>query len=506
MILPGLCAAPVAVAEDFTKRIGAYLDSIDLNDYALALNLYASKSLYTGIDNSSFMYPMFSSFESSTTSENSLFVRDANLGLRKIAANGWSFGGFATVYTDGYGAQSSEALRGMQARGWTVAAGVLLGKKLGPVHADLFAATDLLGRQVGQQYDLKLAYPLTSARFQLVPQLDVIRYSQSYVDYYYGVRPGEATPTRSEYTPGAATVYSAGVHLSWRLSPSWYLRGTVGVDFLPDEIVDSPVVDTDRAWSIGLGVAYDSATFIRLDDTAGGYTMRSLDASVEAFFMRADTVLNLDDNSLPSIGLEDFHNLDERDVVYPVALRWRLGRYHSMGLRYFELYRDGSTDLIEPQTIRGTIFDSGDTLQTDFRTRVAQFDYGFAFFNDPQKELIVFGGLHVTDFKYVVQGSDERIAASTTAVLPLIGARARLNPTSRIAAIVSLEIFALDFDRYNGQLVDLALAGEYRFSEVFACGLGYRYYRQKLQSSDDSFVGELQIDYHGPYISVRAVF
>jgi outer membrane protein len=500
-----LFAGPVTTAGEITERIGAYLDSIDLNDYALALKVYAAESVYTGIDDTVILYPMLLSFESSTTSDDSFFIRDANLGLRKTTASHWRYGVFTSLYTDGYGAETSAALQGMQARGWAIAAGATVGKKIGPVYADLFASTDMLNKTSGQRYDLKLAYPLTSARFQLIPQIDVARYSSDYLDYYYGVRMDEATSSRPAYSPGSGTVYTGSLHLNWRFSRSWYLHAYAAMDFLPGEITSSPIVETERALHIGIGVARDSGSFIKLDDTARAYAS-SLDASIEVFFMRADTLIGLEGNSLPSISLEDFNELDDRERTYPVELRWRLGRYHSLGFRYFELARDGAAELDEEIVLADQGFPAGDVIKTDIKTRVARVDYGFAFFNDPQKELIVFGGLHATDISYSVQGQAEFVAASTTVILPVVGASARLHPRERLTAAAGLEIFLLDFDQYNGQLLDISVAGEWQFNKRFAAGAGYRFYRQNLVSRDASLISDIRIDYHGPFLELRSIF
>ena len=125
--------------------------------------------------------------------------------------------------------------------------------------------------------------------------------------------------------------------------------------------------------------------------------------------------------------------------------------------------------------------------------------YGFAVLRDEQKELIVLGGLHVTDTDYRVRDADDSLVASATPILPVVGLRGRVNMTARWSWEVGAEAFVLDFADYSGELVDLALAASYRISDRHFVGLGYRYYRQDLRSGDDSLLGDVLINYHGPY-------
>jgi MltA-interacting protein MipA len=429
------------------------------------------------------------------------------MGLRHVTQSGWTMGVFATVQTDGFGPDTSDALLGMQKRGWTVGLGPVVGYRLGPVRADLFAATDILKEHGGQAYNLKLAWPFPSPRLEIVPQLEATRYSSDYVDHYYGVAADEATATRPEWHPGAATVYTAGIHLAWRFSRNWYLRAALNFDRLPDAIAGSPIVNVRTAWRGGIGLAYDTANFIAPDyaDDLSGYS--ELDAAVEFFFMQAKSRVVLS-GSGPSqtLRLESSSNLEDRKLAIPVTLTWRLGRFQTLGMRYFELYRDGGTELVQTRVIGGQTFAAGEKLETSLATRVLRIAYGFAVFRDQQKELVVSGGLHATRFEYRASTADSERGAATNAILPLLGAQLRASFTEQLALHVSAEMFFLDFDQYSGKLIDIAAAGRYRLGSPFSVEAGYRYYRQTLDSNDDSLIGSLRFDYRGPFLALTATF
>jgi hypothetical protein len=125
---------------------------------------------------------------------------------------------------------------------------------------------------------------------------------------------------------------------------------------------------------------------------------------------------------------------------------------------------------------------------------------------DEQKDVSIFGGLHATDIDYRVRGSSEPIVASTTSFLPVIGARANVVPAERWSATGNIEIFLLDFDKHSGELMDISVSAEYRLAERLIAGIGYRYYRQDIESGDDAFLGDYRLHYQGPFLQLRARF
>jgi outer membrane protein len=76
-------------------------------------------------------------------------------------------------------------------------------------------------------------------------------------NYYYGVRPGEATAERPAYDPGSGVNLEFGVQAAYRLSEHWQLLGGVSLLQMSSGIRNSPVVE-DRALvpSVSLGLMY----------------------------------------------------------------------------------------------------------------------------------------------------------------------------------------------------------------------------------------------------------
>ncbi|MFA9459751.1 MipA/OmpV family protein [Thiohalorhabdus methylotrophus] len=155
-----------------------------------------------------------------------------------------------------YEGGDSRALEGMADRRKTAEAGLELTRRLGRWRLQVQGVTDLLGRHQGQEASAQLGYRLGGRRFTLSPGAGVEWASDRFVDYYYGVRPGEARAGRPAYSgqdawsPFVALV--ARVRLTGRWGAFTYLRHS----WLDEPVTDSPIVDRATVYSGVVAVSY----------------------------------------------------------------------------------------------------------------------------------------------------------------------------------------------------------------------------------------------------------
>jgi outer membrane protein len=495
--LLGLLATTTVSAEWSLREL---VDSLDLNKYALTGEVYVGQSLYSGVDNAVVVYPLLRNFGSSVDSDAILFGRGSYGGVRYVWDNDWTAGLVGKVQTLGFGSEDSEIFAGMERRNWSLQAGVTVGKRFDRLTFDLFATSDMLGEHEGEEYELLVAWPFSFGDWELVPQAGFRYQTADFISHYFGVAEDEALPGRPAYAPGGATTNSARLDWTWRFHPKWFVRVATQISFLPDEIRDSPLVDRDTAWSFSLGVSYDAPVFVAPDDPSVRRAGTALELSTGGFWVTSRSRVDLGAAQLPETSrLEDLQQLARHELVVPVEAAWQWGRLHRLDLRLFSLSRSASVHFDDAREIGDTTFGPDETVTTSFDTRVFRLAYGFAVLRDEQKELLVLGGLHVTDTDYRVRDADDSLVASTTPILPVIGLRGRVNMTQKWSVEAGVEAFVLDFADYSGELFDLALAARYRISDRYFLGLGYRYYRQDLRSGDESLFGDVLIDYRGPY-------
>ena len=391
----------------------------------------------------------------------------------------------------------------MSSRDWTLQAGAQMGKRFGKLNFDIVASTDLLGRHNGYDVDFKVAYAFAGENIQIVPQIEIGYQSSNLVNYYFGVGEAEALPGRPGYAPGAATSTTLSLDGSWQFHENWHAYSSLNYKYLPAEIRNSSIVDTESTWSVNVGVAYDSRAFAATRDHLENDRVSFVEFGLSAVLVSASSNVELTGSVGLSGDLEDRQNLSDNEVMIPIDFTWTFGRYHRLDLAYFELKRRGQIDLLTPINLGGVAFAASESISTELNTRVVRFGYGFSLFRDVQKDLSLFGGMHVTEFEYSVQGVGERVRRKTMAYLPVIGARGLVHFSDKVSVAANVEIFALDFDKYSGELFDLSISGQYRVNEHWFVGAGYRFYRQDIKSNGDSLTGQYQFDYHGPHAFFR---
>ena len=149
------------------------------------------------------------------------------------------------------------SLAGMQLRESTTDLGVSYSYRApwGNLKAEFMH--DVLNVTRGQETRLGYSYNWNSGRWHLQPSVTVALRSASLNNYYYGVRPAEATANRPAYMPGSGTDVTLGVIGHYELSGGWRLLGGLGLNWLDGDVRRSPIVQDGMRPMVFLGAAYD---------------------------------------------------------------------------------------------------------------------------------------------------------------------------------------------------------------------------------------------------------
>ena len=116
---------------------------------------------------------------------------------------------------------------------------------------------DAAGGSHGTEVRLGYRYDWVIGRLQLQPQLAFAARDANLNDYYYGVRPAEATATRPAYAPGKGVTTELGVSAVYRLSARWRLLGGFSAKRWPAAVRASPIVENRTQLAAQLGLGYD---------------------------------------------------------------------------------------------------------------------------------------------------------------------------------------------------------------------------------------------------------
>ena len=75
--------------------------------------------------------------------------------------------------------------------------------------------------------------------------------------YFYGVYSSEARSDRPGYAPGNSNIYFASLNSFYNITDSVGLIGNLSVDFLPSELIDSPIIGKKISLNTVLGLGYN---------------------------------------------------------------------------------------------------------------------------------------------------------------------------------------------------------------------------------------------------------
>lgn len=128
---------------------------------------------------------------------------------------------------------------------------------------------DAAGFSKGSELRLSYSYDWRSGRLVLRPSLMVATRSARLNNYYYGVRPGEATATRPAYAPGSGINTTLGLYGSYALDGGWRLLGGVTHTLLDSKVKASPIIGKSAQTGVFFGAAYDFGSY------KGGWTETS---------------------------------------------------------------------------------------------------------------------------------------------------------------------------------------------------------------------------------------
>lgn len=486
-----------------------YIREYDLNDYSLGLAFSSSQNPYVGTENSLLAYPYLTSFTHSAFTRDWLLIRGENLGLRVVTDNGWELGLIGRMQTLGFSNVDTEELAGLEERKWALESGPLIGWRGWPVHMQFRSYWELPNRHSGMTNELEFFLPIQFSRGFFVPAVKLAYMDSDYTDYYFSVSAEESTPTRAAYQPGSATNTWAGFTLGYQVAPRWLLKTSIGVEFLDDAITASPIIDREKQWSGSIGLAYNADIFVPRDYEEG-LRESAVEIRLGAFSSSVSTRIERDVAGLQqqqSLELENLPGGKDHRTIFEIDVGYRIAYYHQLQLAYFESDRRAMTTLEQDLDIGDRRFDAGSNIETNTETSLFRFSYGYSLMRDGQKELGVKAGFSYLSFDATLTEADslteERFRSETP--LPTVGVFGTLMLGNHWRLGADVDVFALDFNRYNGLMALLSLDLERTFGDNVSAGFGYNFYSLRLKAKDENLDGEFRLRHQGPklYISLN---
>lgn len=191
--------------------------------------------------------------------------------------------------------------------------------------------------------------------------------------------------------------------------------------------------------------------------------------------------------------------------------RWRLD-LHAYGTdRTGDRSATFDIDLGEAGTIP-----IGARVETNFRANIYAARVGYSFVHTDRVEFGAGAGLHVAVLDVGIKGQVSagggapppaiQDSADVLAPLPTIGLFGAYALTRTLSLQAQLSFFALEFEEYDGSVVDTFLALEYRPWEHFGIGAGYNFFDFDLEVTEDRRIDNYDVDFDGPVVYAKIAF
>lgn len=187
-----------------------------------------------------------------------IYLHATRVGLKLREKERYGLDVFLDYRYEGYPYEKTPpVLAGMEKRNPAVDMGLSYRYRRPYGNFDLEYLHDANHTHKGSEARFEYSVDLDAGRWHFRPAVTVARRSRLLNDYYYGVRPEEATATRPEYHAGAGTDWSLNLYAYYDLSARWRALGALGFTHHSNQILRSPLVEEGAEPSLQLGVAYD---------------------------------------------------------------------------------------------------------------------------------------------------------------------------------------------------------------------------------------------------------
>lgn len=220
--------------------------------WSLGLGVISSPRPYVGANNKITPIPLIELYYKK------LYVQGIQAGYHFIDTDTFTLDARAGFVFAGLDPDDSPELAGMLQRDPTIELGFVFDWKPGKYKLSTSIYTDVLGVSNGQQAETNFSRTWTFGRYRwgLTPSIGVVWQSSNYIDYYYGVTPEEVQPGRPEFIGHSAVNFESALLAFYRLSDRVTLVGLIQIQRLDNGILESPIVDTQRAFFSLVGATY----------------------------------------------------------------------------------------------------------------------------------------------------------------------------------------------------------------------------------------------------------
>jgi hypothetical protein len=218
------------------------------------------------------------------------------------------------------------------------------------------------------------------------------------------------------------------------------------------------------------------------------------------------------DGEVPGSGtpvdLEGDLGLDASDTVFRLDGYFRFNPSHRLDFSVFDLSRSGSRAIDEEIEWDGTVYPIDIEVSADIDFTVYKLAYTWSFRKRENSYLGITAGAYVANIgsRLAATSIGERSGRGLTAALPVVGLRGERYFAGNWTFRASAELFALEYDDYDGSLYDLYAGLDYRVHRHLAVGAGINSVRINVAVDKTRYSGDLDWRYTGGLLFLKLDF
>jgi hypothetical protein len=245
-------------------------------------------------------------------------------------------------------------------------------------------------------------------------------------------------------------------------------------------------------------------------------------ANLGGFIVTSDVRARLDGSSATNPEIDFNHTFGEDNNATRVRadVLWRITPTQHLRFMYFNDKSDRSRVLDQNIQWGDYTFQAGANVEANRRMQIAEVAYEYAFMRLPTFELAGSLGVHYMDLSLKLSGVATLTDANGNTVstqfstkensvpvpLPVIGVRAGWAFAPQWYLEGQGQIFKADISGYDGRVTDLRAGVTYMFTPNFGAGLGYNKFVVNVDTSKNSFNGNIRLGYSGIQLYVTGAF
>jgi hypothetical protein len=236
------------------------------------------------------------------------------------------------------------------------------------------------------------------------------------------------------------------------------------------------------------------------------------------YVFNADTVIGINGTSGigATVDLGKRLKTQREDSTWRIDSLYRFNRKHSVGFSYYDVSREGATQLTESLAIGDTTYGIGSQLTNNLDIGLYRFFYNYSFHHDDKVELAASVGMYFADIRvgfsgnFSCTGSPNCSGTSQTvraedgklfAPLPTIGLMVKYNFTPRLLGQARFDWFYVEFSQFKGFMTEMYLGLEYRLVKHFAVGAAFNRLNVDLDYEPEKSTGwQIRNDWNMVYM------